>query len=87
MIGKEVDGNLEITLELEEPFLSKSGKTHVVASSRGVRKTGVKIDGKPVYYVATAFTFVKGKDSAQPRETTGDAELRDEPRIRPRRKI
>ena len=36
------NGHLIIDLPLEEPRASASGKTLVVASSRGVRTTGVK---------------------------------------------
>ena len=42
------NGNLVITMPLQKPTPSKSGKTLVVASSQGNRTTDVQIDGKPV---------------------------------------
>ncbi len=46
----EIDSNnnLVIRIPLEKPTLSSTGKTLVVASSRGNVKTAVLIDGKPV---------------------------------------
>lgn len=43
------DGNLIVTIPINDPPTeSKSGKTLVVASSRGNLKTEAKIDGKPI---------------------------------------
>lgn len=42
------DGALVITLPLQDPTPSKSGKTLVVASTQGNKTTNVTIDGKPV---------------------------------------
>lgn len=41
-------GKLCIEIDLETPTPSASGKTLVVASTRGNAVTDVKIDGKPV---------------------------------------
>lgn len=49
------DDRLFISLKLQKPTLSKSGKTRVVASTHGVRQSRVTISGKPVRYVAHAF--------------------------------
>lgn len=46
--AKIVGKNLVLTIPLENPTPSASGKTLVVASSRGNVETEVKIDGKPV---------------------------------------
>jgi hypothetical protein len=48
---------LIIDLPLKEPRASVSGKTLVVASSRGVRTTDVKIDGKVLCVSANAFFY------------------------------
>jgi hypothetical protein len=48
---------LIIDLPLKEPRTSASGKTRVVASSRGVRTTDVKIDGKVLCVSANAFFY------------------------------
>ena len=45
----EIKGNnLVITIELQKPTLSTSGKTKVVASTHGNKVTDVIIEGKPV---------------------------------------
>ena len=48
-IPAKIDGNkLIITADLETPTPSASGKSLVVASTRGNMKTDVVIDGKPL---------------------------------------
>jgi hypothetical protein len=48
-IETKIEGNkLVITCDLEEPKPSASGKTLVVASTRGNVKTSLLIDGKPL---------------------------------------
>jgi len=42
------NGKLCIEIDLETPTLSASGKTLVVASTRGNAMTSVMVDGKPV---------------------------------------
>jgi hypothetical protein len=42
------DGNLVITIPMQTPTPSASGKTLVVASTRGNMKTDVQVNGKPV---------------------------------------
>ena len=49
------DENLIITLPLKEPRPSRSGKTMLVATSRGPRRTKVRVQGKIVAVVANAF--------------------------------
>jgi hypothetical protein len=51
------DGNLIFTLPLESPTPSASGKTHVVASSRGVQKSELEIDGRPMHWNLNAFVY------------------------------
>jgi len=43
-----------------EPKMSSSGKTKIVASSRGNRSTKVLIDGKPVVVGANAYIKYDG---------------------------
>jgi len=47
--------NLVITLPMEKPRASSSGKTLIVASSGGNQATTVQIDGKPVKVGVNAF--------------------------------
>lgn len=49
-LSAKVEGNkLHITIDLETPTTSKSGKTLVVASTHGnIMLDYVKIDGKPL---------------------------------------
>lgn len=52
----EINGkNLVITIELQEPEISKSGKTLVVASSRGNQKTTAVIEGHPIVVGLNAY--------------------------------
>lgn len=56
MITAEVKGQtLVITVPLQPATPSASGKTKVVASSRGNVQTEVKIDGKPVIVGVNAY--------------------------------
>lgn len=49
------DGNLVIELPLEKPRPSSTGKTLLVASTRGVQRTGARLRGKPISMVVNAF--------------------------------
>jgi hypothetical protein len=51
------NGNLIIELPLEEPRPSKSGKTLLVASTRGVKPSAAQLKGKMISIVANAFIF------------------------------
>ena len=43
-----INGNLVITIPMQEPTPSASGKTLVVATTSGNKETDVKVDGKNV---------------------------------------
>ena len=49
------DNKLCIEIDLEKPTPSSSGKTLVVASTRGNTVTDVKVDGKPVIIGLNAY--------------------------------
>ena len=49
------NGKLIITIELQEPTPSVSGKTLVVATTHGNVKTDCVIDGKPVVIGLNAY--------------------------------
>ena len=52
----EIKGNeLIITVEMQKPTPSASGKTLVVASSHGNQVTSAMIDGKPVVVGLNAY--------------------------------
>jgi hypothetical protein len=52
------NGNLVITVPLfDEPHRSKTGKSLVVAGSRGLRKSKLKVDGFNIFYSANAFYY------------------------------
>jgi len=55
MKAQIVDGHLVLTLPLQTPTNSKSGKTLVVASTHGNQKTDVTINGKPVTVGVNAY--------------------------------
>jgi hypothetical protein len=55
-ITVKIDGNkLIISADLETPTPSASGKTMVVASTRGNKETDVKIEGKPIIIGLNAY--------------------------------
>lgn len=56
-------GRLLISLKLRKPAPSKSGKTLLVASTRGVRRSNVKIRGRRVRVSANAFIDLRHSGS------------------------
>ena len=48
-------GLIVISMPLENPKPSATGKTLVVASSKGKRQTTSRVEGKIVYVIANAF--------------------------------
>jgi hypothetical protein len=52
---------LKIYLPLEKPARSKSGKTTLVASTHGVKRTGVRYQGLEIVLVANAFVYPSKK--------------------------
>jgi hypothetical protein len=62
MIVEKKNGRLLISLPLRRPKLSSSGKTRLVATSRGVKDSGLKIAGMPLLVTANAFIDLKDAD-------------------------
>jgi hypothetical protein len=53
------DGKLLIALpQIDPPNLSRSGKSYLVATTGGVRRTRLLVEGLPVHVVATAFVYL-----------------------------
>ena len=50
-------GNLVITIPLGKPRPSSSGKTILLATTKGPRKTSARFEGKTVAVVANAFLY------------------------------
>jgi hypothetical protein len=57
------DGKLVIELLLEKPRPSSTGKTLLVASSRGVQRTTARLKGKTISMVVNAFIDRDGEIS------------------------
>jgi hypothetical protein len=55
LTAKIESNRLIISIDLETPTPSSSGKTLVVASTRGNKETDVMIDGKPVIIGLNAY--------------------------------
>jgi hypothetical protein len=52
------NGNFVITLPaLDEPRPSKTRKSILIATSRGVRKSKLKVDGRSILYIANVFFY------------------------------
>jgi hypothetical protein len=60
--AKIVKGQLVITLPLQTPARSASGKTLIVASSHGVKRSALKMEGKELCVVANAFIYPSSPD-------------------------
>lgn len=54
---------LVIRVPMQAPSPSASGKTLVVASTRGNQKAGIQIDGKDVFVGVNAYVYAEGKSS------------------------
>ena len=52
---------LLIRISIEKATPSASGKTLVVASTRGNQKTAVQIDGKDLYLGVNAYVYAEAK--------------------------
>ena len=57
MNAKIKNGELVITLPLEKPRYSSTGKTMIIASTRGVNRTTARFRGKDVSITANAFIY------------------------------
>jgi hypothetical protein len=65
------NGVIIISMPLQEPKLSTSQKPLIIATSRGKRRTALKVDGKSVFVIANALLEVddaNGRDSAKPKQ-------------------
>jgi hypothetical protein len=58
MNAKIENGNLIITLPMQDPKLSATGKTLVVATTHGNQPTQVQVQGKPVIVGVNAYIHV-----------------------------
>jgi len=79
------DGKLVIELPLEKPRPSATGKTLLVASTRGVKRSTARFRGKTISIVANAFIFPDtraterlGKPAWEQKHERGGAEEDDE---------
>jgi hypothetical protein len=70
METKIKNGVITISLPLQKPKKSGSGKSLVVATSRGKQQTTLTMDGRPVCVVANAFLELEGmeKEGAKPKK-------------------
>lgn len=63
-MGARIQGDyLVIKLPLEEPRPSSTGKTLLIASTRGVQRSKDRYEGKTVSFVANAFVDADGAPS------------------------
>jgi hypothetical protein len=65
------DGNLVIELPLEKPRPSATGKTLLVASTRGVQRSTARFKGKTISVVANAFIFPDTGVTERPGKPSG----------------
>jgi hypothetical protein len=57
MMKAKIEGDMLVVQVplVKPPTLSKSGKTRLVATSHGVQRISVKVEGKPIHVVMNAF--------------------------------
>lgn len=55
MKAEIINGQLVITLPIQTPQRSASGKTFVIATTRGNQKTALMFEGKPVTIGVNAY--------------------------------
>jgi len=55
---------LLLEFELQQPRLSASGKSYVVASSKGPRRARGNLSGSPVFVVASAIVYLDDATTA-----------------------
>ena len=54
-----INNKIIITLDIQTPEISKSGKTLTVATTQGFKKTELKIDGKNVSVSVNAYIPIR----------------------------
>jgi hypothetical protein len=59
-VNREGD-TLVIRIAIKTPTSSASGKTLVVASTRGNQKTSIQVDGKDLYLGINAYVYAEPK--------------------------
>ena len=69
---------LVITMPLEQARLSATGKTNVIASSRGAKSDEATFDGKPIFVVANAWVYREDAESKKVRKKNRSAATVDE---------
>jgi hypothetical protein len=70
MRSKIKNGTLVIELPLEKPRPSATGKTLLVASTRGVKRSAALYKGQNISVVANAFIFPNGQFSEAKAKTS-----------------
>lgn len=65
MKSKIKNGNLMIELPIEKPRPSATGKTLLIASTRGVKRSSSRYNGRTVSIVANAFVYPDSQASEQ----------------------
>ena len=63
------NGILSIELEVEKPQPSSTGKTLLIASTWGAKRTTALFNGKPVSIVANAFVYPDREKNANHRKS------------------
>jgi hypothetical protein len=79
------DGKLLILLpQISPPNRSRSGKSYLVATTGGVKRTPLLVEGLPVYVVASAFVYGYGETYEPPVQWVPLIELPEPDEDRPK---
>ena len=74
MEAKIKNGVITIKMALQRPKLSASGKSMVIATSRGKRQMATKYDGQSVFAVVNVFLEVEQEAVSETEKPTAKAD-------------
>jgi hypothetical protein len=78
MKTKQAGKRLVIDIPLHEPRPSSSGKTFVVASSRGLRRSTLNVNGNVVWVTVNAFYYPSGREDVRLKKLRRKTKIKSE---------
>jgi hypothetical protein len=82
MKTKEVGKRIVIDIPLHEPRLSASGKTLVIASSRGLRRSSLSRNGKVVWVTVNAFYYPNEREGVRSKKLSRKPKIKSDAKSR-----
>jgi hypothetical protein len=82
MKTKQAGKRLVIDIPLHEPHPSSSGKTFVIASSRGLRRSSLSRNGKVVWVTVNAFYYPNEREGNRSKKLSGKPKIKSDAKSR-----